>query len=254
MIISIQESLSQIRQQIVSHRLYSLIKTPQHLRIFMENHVFAVWDFMSLLKSLQKELTGVNLPWLPPQDAAVSRLINEIVLVEESDEHPHGGYASHFDLYQQAMQQAGANTQPILQLFEHLKNHQDFQQCLAKLSVHPHTKVFLENTFAIVFHGEIHEKAAAFCFGREEIIPAMFRQVVDELYNHFPNQFEFFKIYLERHMDVDENHHTPLAKRLITSLCGSDKKKWQDVELISQQCLQARYVLWDGIAAQIESL
>src|SRR2546425_11084063 len=83
------------------------------LRLFMEHHAFAVWDFMSLLKALQRRLCCVEVPWLPAVDPLGSRLVNEIVLAEESDDDGRGGFASHFDLYHRAMTRCGANSAPI---------------------------------------------------------------------------------------------------------------------------------------------
>ena len=73
--------------------------------------MFAVWDFMSLLKAIQRELCGVGVPWVPSPNLQATRLVNEIVLGEESDEDGEGGYASHFVLYRRAMQRCGANVQ-----------------------------------------------------------------------------------------------------------------------------------------------
>ena len=78
----------------------------------MEHHVFAVWDFMSLLKSMQRQLTCVRVPWVPTGPTGSRRLINDIVLVEDSDELG-GGFISHFELYLNAMTQAGANRTAI---------------------------------------------------------------------------------------------------------------------------------------------
>jgi Protein of unknown function (DUF3050) len=63
-----------------------------------------------LLKALQRRLCCVEVPWLPAVDPLGSRLINEVVLAEESDDDGRGGFASHFELYQQAMRRCGAST------------------------------------------------------------------------------------------------------------------------------------------------
>ena len=76
-------------------------------------HVFAVWDFMSLLKALQRRLCCVNVPWTLSANPAACRLVNQIVLGEESDEDDKGNASSHFEIYRRAMRQCGADTAPI---------------------------------------------------------------------------------------------------------------------------------------------
>src|ERR1700757_94422 len=102
------EQVAAARERVVTPPLYDGLNTHSALVTFMEHHVFAVWDFMSLLKSLQRRLTCVTVPWVPSGSTASRRLINEIVLAEETDVL-RGGYISHFEWYVVAMAQAGAD-------------------------------------------------------------------------------------------------------------------------------------------------
>jgi Protein of unknown function (DUF3050) len=117
----LQHAIQPEREKVVGHRVYRTLSSLDDVMTFMQSHVFAVWDFMSLLKILQRRLTCVDVPWVPSGPTASRRLINEIVLIEESDELSDG-YISHFELYLQGMAQAGSDTAPITAFIRELRN------------------------------------------------------------------------------------------------------------------------------------
>ena len=248
---SMQESLHPLRQRVVEHTVYRHIETLADVRIFMEHHVFAVWDFMSLLKALQRQLTCVTVPWVPQGDRCSRRLINELVLAEESDEEWGGGYSSHFELYRAAMEQCGADTARIDDFLERLRRGEGIAEALAKAGVPKAARAFVEITWQLVESGAAHAIAAAFALGREELIPEMFRALVVDLQRRFPGQLSLLQNYLERHIRVDEAHHTPMALRMLAGLCNDDARKWREAEEAARGALHARIALWDGVTERI---
>ena len=247
----LQDSLSSLREQLVNHSLYVQMQTPADLRIFMEHHVFAVWDFMSLLKALQLRLTCVTVPWVPQGDPNTRRLINEIVLDEESDDNDEGGYTSHFELYRAAMVQSGATASGMDDFLDRLGRGDPLNQALEQARVPEAARIFVRATWDILGSNSTHAIAAAFTFGREDLIPDMFRALVADLDERFPNQLGLLRYYLERHIQLDEEHHTPLARRMVTVLCETDQQKWREAEDAAKAALHARIALWDGVVEQI---
>jgi hypothetical protein len=243
----LQREVAHFRRLLLNNDLYHRIQTLPDLRRFMEHHVFAVWDFMSLLKSLQRELTCVQVPWVPTTNATTRRLINEIVLEEESDVDAGGQPISHFELYIRAMEECGADTGPIRQLVSALANGHPLAQALTAAQVPTSVRQFVETTFDIIHSGKPHVVAAAFTFGREDLIPAMFRQLVSELRDRFPGQLDTFTYYLDRHIQLDEEVHAPLAQQMVRELCADDPEHWLDCQHVVIRCLESRMELWDGI-------
>ncbi|EIV92004.1 DUF3050 domain-containing protein [Frankia sp. QA3] len=232
----------ELRSKIVNHPIYRDITNIEQARGFMGVHVFAVWDFMSILKALQNRLTCVTVPWRPIGDGLSRRLINEIVLVEESDEYEED-FLSHFELYLLAMRQAGADTRPI-ESFLRLVEDGDVVRALNGTGVPAPAARFVRTTWAAIEGGSSHELAAAFAFGRENLIPAMFEQVLDG-----PFDLALFRDYLDRHVEVDAEEHTPMAVQMVIELCGDDPRRWAQAEAAVNRSLAGRLALWDDVHA-----
>ena len=249
----IEERLNPLREVLLNHRIYGEIDRIDALRSFMEHHVFAVWDFMSLLKVLQRQLCCVEVPWVAPADPQACRFINEIVLAEESDDDGRGGFASHFELYRRSMRQCGASTAGIDGFLSELRGGVPVLTALASPTVPEAARPFLQHTFKIINSGNLCAIASAFTYGREDLLPDVFQRIVDKLNREADGQLDDFKYYLKRHIGLDGDEHGPMATRLVKSLCGSDEYQWRNVEDTAVDCLIARQRLWDGIYEAVRS-
>ncbi|WP_439881637.1 DUF3050 domain-containing protein [Pontibacter sp. MBLB2868] len=248
---ALQEALKEHRQRLLQHNVYQSLETLDNLKVFMQHHVFAVWDFMSLLKGLQRDLTCVTLPWIPTGNPSTRRLINEIVLEEETDVDQQGHPVSHFELYLRAMDECGADKSQIQQLIKNIQQGSSMAGALDQVQVHSSVKAFVHNTFRIINLEGTHAMAAAFTFGREDLIPDMFRSLIADLNNRYPGKLNTFIYYLDRHVQLDEEVHTPLAMQMVSELCGDNDKKWQEALEVSKVCIEQRMELWNGIRSQI---
>ena len=238
----LNSNLTKYREEIVNHALYKKLNSVEDIAVMMEYHVYAVWDFMSLLKALQSLLTCTTSPWKPVGDGKIRQLVNSIVLEEESDVDKGNNPLSHYEMYIDAMKQCGANTSAIESFVANVS-------ATNIPSVNDGVDAFLKTTFDVIESNETHKIASAFTFGREDLIPDMFTAIVNE-YNT-ENNLDKFVYYLERHIELDGGEHGPLALELISNLCGDDDDKWREVEETAIACLVARKKLWDSILANL---
>lgn len=228
------------------HPLFTEINSLTQLQHFMQSHVFAVWDFMTLAKRLQHDLAGNSLPWLPPTDSQAARLINEIVLAEESDEHPRLGHCSHFELYVEAMREIGACTLAIEQFIRLQREGQDAHTALAAVDIHPAVARFVASTLQMAMHAPTHCVAAAFLHGRETVIPGMFQRLLERCESVL-HQAPTLSYYLRRHIEVDTESHGPAADHLLQRLTAARPEREQQAYEAALSAVDSRLALWDGL-------
>lgn len=250
-ITAVEKTLLPLREELRSHKLYKNLDTLEDVTRFMESHVYAVWDFMSLLKALQIGLTCTQLPWKPVKNANTARFINEIVLEEETDRTELGVNRSHFEMYLDAMEEVGADSTKILGFLDYIQGMDCIQDTIVTSELSAAVKEFLGFTFEVIESNELHKIAAAFTFGREELIPDMFLKIIDNTSKEGPNTYPKLSYYLKRHIELDGEDHGPLSIKMIVELCDGDAVKWNEVLDISKKALQCRINLWDEIAEGI---
>ena len=234
--------ITQKHRELQEHSLYNEIKTLNDLKIFMRYHVFAVWDFMSLLKSLQREITCVSVPWRPSSyPKKVVRFINEIVLGEESDVDEKGEYNDHFSMYLEAMNEIGVSTEEI----EALINEGNLNELPKEI------KDFVSFNIDLGTSDLHHLTASAFFYGRENLIPDIFEPIVEVLEKENLNA-KALNYYLKRHIELDGDEHGGLAKLLLEELCEDDQQLDQayDTAIVS---LEYRKKMWDYILQEIQN-
>ncbi|KAB7727932.1 DUF3050 domain-containing protein [Rudanella paleaurantiibacter] len=247
---NLKAAIEPVRSELLQHEIYESVQDLSGLRDFARYHAFAVWDFMSLLKGLQIQLTCTSVPWVPVGNGSVRYLINEIVTGEESDETPDGRRLSHYELYLEAMEQMGADTAPVRQLVSEVAAGKPVRESLAYLNLPEGVRKFVEFTFDVIDTGKPHLVASVFTFGREDLIPNMFIEIVRQL-DAGNGQLDTFRYYLERHIELDGDHHSHLAMQMVEELCGTDEAKWTEATDWTIRALQARIRLWDAVCAEL---
>lgn len=245
-------SIAEERAILLAHPLYKKIKSIEDLRIFTESHIYAVWDFMSLLKALQINLTCTEVPWFATEYPQTRYLINEIVLAEESDEYLDGRRLSHFEMYLESMKDMEADTKLINDFIDSIHKRKNVRSAIADLQVDVRVKDFLNFTFDVIATGKMHCVASAFTFGREDLIPDMFSSILKEIQLAMPSvDLGGYIYYFQRHIELDGDEHGPLAMKMILELIGEDKVKLEEAIEVAKEALKKRIALWDAISDQI---
>src|SRR6266403_1908919 len=240
--------LTALRAGLLDHPIYAEVASVADLRRFMEDHVFAVWDFMSLLKRLQQDMTCTRVPWFPADNARAARLINDIVIGEETDVDPDGSYVSHLDLYLRAMAEVGASTHQFDKFRSLAQVGLPVESAMAQTGVPPHVQAFVTHTMALAKSGATEEVLAAFFYGREDIIPEMFRRLQKTLpgASNDNDPLRNFIYYIERHIELDGDSHGPMGRELLEGLVADSPQRDERALRAACNSIKARIELWNG--------
>jgi Protein of unknown function (DUF3050) len=242
------DHLCNLRAELLDHPIYTQVTSVADLRSFMEDHVFAVWDFMSLLKRLQQDVTCIRVPWFPVNNAKAARLINDIVIGEETDVGPDGSYMSHLALYLRAMRDIGANTRQFEKFRSLVLVGMPVEVALARIGAPPHVQTFVAHTMTLANSGSTEEVLAAFFYGREDIIPEMFRRLLDTLYGAKNNnaRLRHFIYYIDRHIELDGDSHGPMGRELLDDLIANSPDRGERALQAACSSIKSRIGLWNG--------
>lgn len=264
--------LKMSRMKLHSHPIYSYVKTSEHMKIFMESHCFAVYDFMILLKSLQNKLICTNILWQPPVYSKSARFINSIILGEETDEIELSNMQkisiSHYELYLKSMKDIGANTSVVESYVKNISLGKNPHHELENIKIPKHVKTFVTNTLNTVESQCFLKIASSFYFGREDPIPQMFKKFLNNVPHN--DDFEYLKHYLKRHIDVDENEHGPQSLAMLEELVKSSNNFTSFGNFKDSNCIDTTYAIdkvieygadaidhrikfWDGILCQMKN-
>lgn len=243
-------TIEQLMEELTSHKLYEGLKTVDDVKLFTEYHVFAVWDFMSLLKALQTSLTCTDTPWIPKGNTNTARFINEIVLGEETDVDADGNFKSHFEMYLDAMDDVGASTTQIREFVKLLEGGMSVSDALEGCGANDAIKEFVGFTFEVIETGKDHMIASAFTHGREGLVPQVFIEILNKSSYLTNNSYRSMKYYLERHIEIDGDEHGPLSLKMIEELCDTEEKTLEADE-IAKKSIKQRIKLWDAIASAL---
>lgn len=237
-------------KELKTHPVFGAVRSMSDLRYFMSWHVFAVWDFMSLVKRLQHEFTSVALPWTPPARPAAAHLINDIVLGEESDVMPDGTHASHFDLYLAAMREVGADTSQIECFVDLVRSNIAVDVALRMVNTPAPIQKFVLATIESAKNGTVAEVLGNFLYGREDAIPQMFRTLLAD-WSVPQENTPVFVYYLQRHIELDGDSHGPAANRLVAEMSAGNAEHLQQIYRAGIAAIEHRIALWDALQSEL---
>lgn len=223
-----------MREYLITHPLYTSLNNLDRVRVFTENHVFSVWTFMCLLKSIITNLedTTSSYLWTGVKDPRLYRALCEIWIDEASDT-VNDGIQSHLDLYLQSMEEIHADTTVILQLLERVRTDHHFS--LEDLPILASTKEFIQKQFHVINTYSFEDTLTYFAYGRELLIPEMFRPLFEYLKTQ-DIPCPHFLLYLEKHIHLDDLH----GKKLLQFVNDNNER-------IIHEAYTDRMILWNGI-------
>jgi hypothetical protein len=235
------------QDKILNHQVYKEIENLDDLNLFLEYHVFFVWDQMSSLKAMQKDLTCMNVPWVPKRSPQTRKYINELVLNAEGNDLISETVLSEYESYLELMRESDADSSSIERLEKSINRGENFKDLLDHLDMPKVVKSYLDFTYKTIESKDAHKIAANFVFGKQSLIPHRLVKLLNELNKKFPVDLSLQIKYFESKVMKETGKIEDVAKKIFEELCGHDEEKWDDVAEVAERTLERRLQLWDDI-------
>jgi hypothetical protein len=110
---------------------------------------------------------------------------------------------------------------------------------------------FMQSTRSLIESGQPHHLAAAFCYGRELLVPDLFRALLDQVHLHQLHA-PTLSWYFERHISLDGDNHGPLAEQMVAELCEGRLGTLSEVDAVRKRVIRERDAFWESIAAVLQ--
>jgi hypothetical protein len=91
---------------------------------------------------------------------------------------------------------------------------------------------------------------AAFCLGRENVTPGMFRSLLRDM-KISEESAPTFHYYLNRHIELDEEAHWPMSLEMLELLCSGCVQRETDILEVATRALESRISFWDVVKAEL---
>lgn len=218
---------------------------------------------MILLKRIRVEFNEYNYPldpafWIQYDDEGnLYRALNQIIIDEESDITPvEGVYKSHFNLYLDAMVEIGAPLTIIDDILSYNYQIESPKNIYSTFELSENycekCKEYDDEVLDIVQDPDVIPTLVYFVYGREAIIPGMFKKILDVV-KDVPGT-ESLQFYLKRHIEVDADSHSNLAKYILDKFVERTEYTAGNIEQLKNEAIAHRIKLWDAIADEINNM
>jgi hypothetical protein len=106
---------------------------------------------------------------------------------------------------------------------------------------------------ALARSGETEEVLAAFFYGREDIIPDMFRRLLKALggAGRDSNSLRYFIYYIDRHIELDGDSHGPMGRELLKDFVAGSPQRHERALRAARNSIKARIELWNGTFSKL---
>lgn len=236
--------LPEIARRAVEHPIFPRLKSLEAVKVFMEHHIWCVWDFMYLAKSVHSSLSGRG-AWSPSPCPETLADFNDILATEETDIGPTGKLGSHFEFFVEAMEQAGADTIPV-RAFQRQVELGEAPLLAMRKSKAPTSAIQFVSATMNDASGPTHIRAASFCLAREDLVPRLLRRLRRYVpWNH--PRLEMLKWYVDRHIELDTVHHGPTGRRILAAVIAGDSNRRAEASAAAELAIAARVKYLDAI-------